>query len=416
MSRTTRTVLASTLVLVAAAVWGLSAPTASAEPGGQSAAPTTVLAEPGQRLPTQGPIGPDPKNRRKVPLDLFGGLIAGTPIFPGDFADPFLLAEPKALFIYATNTDTANVPVTRILIGDAFNGDYLGDAMPTLPSWTVKGFQWAPSVWARPDGKFVLYYSTPAPSPGLAQPRKECISRALGSAPEGPFVDDSTGPFICPLDEGGAIDPSPFVDGATPYLLWKADGNSEGLPTKIYSQQLSADGLSLVGPPNELITNDQPWEGDVVEGPSMVKVGSNYELFYSANDWNSSKYSVGLALCDSVAGPCRKPLPEPWMVSAEKYTGPGGQEFFANPGGVWMVHHGFLPGEAGTPDAERRLYLDLLKYEGTDPIPLRVGAAHTLKWLLVAGLVAFVVLAGAIGGFVWFRRRRRSRRKVAAEL
>jgi hypothetical protein len=148
----------------------------------------------------------------------------------------------------------------------------------------------------------------------------------------------------------------------------------------------------------------------------MVKVGSNYELFYSANDWNSSKYSVGLALCDSVAGPCRKPLPEPWMVSAEKYTGPGGQEFFANPGGVWMVHHGFLPGEAGTPDAERRLYLDLLKYEGTDPIPLRVGAAHTLKWLLVAGLVAFVVLAGAIGGFVWFRRRRRSRRKVAAEL
>ena len=53
-----------------------------------------------------------------MPLDLFGGLIAGTPIFPGDFADPFLLAEPKALFIYATNTDTANVPVTRILIGD----------------------------------------------------------------------------------------------------------------------------------------------------------------------------------------------------------------------------------------------------------------------------------------------------------
>ena len=403
---TTRRLLLSTLVILAAVGGGALATPACAAPGGQSAPPTTVVV-PGERLPTQGPIGPDPKRRRKVPLDLLGGLVGGTPIFPGDFADPFLLAEPKALFIYATNTTTANVPVTRILVGDAFNGDYLGDALPALPSWTVKGFQWAPSVWARPDGKFVLYYSTPAPSQGFAEPRKQCISRALGSAPEGPFVDDSPGPFICPLDEGGAIDPSPFVDGDTPYLLWKADGNSEGLPTKIYSQQLSPDGLSVAGPPNELITNDQPWEGLVVEGPSMVQVGDTYELFYSANNWDSADYAVGIALCQTVAGPCTKPLDRAWMVSAEKYTGPGGQEFFANPGGVWMVHHGFLPGQAGRQDAQRRLYLDLLKYSDGDPVPRRVGAQYTEWSLLKAAFWVLVVLGLAVGAFVWLRRRRR---------
>lgn len=394
------------LAVLGAVLGEALAQSAAAAPDERPAAPTTVVV-PGERLPTKGPIGPDPERRRKVPLDLLGGLVDGTPIFPGDFADPFLLAEPKALFIYATNTTTANVPVTRILVGDAFNGDYLGDAMPALPSWTVKGFQWAPSVWARPDGKFVLYYSTPAPSPGFAQPRKQCISRALGSAPQGPFVDDSAAPFICPLAEGGAIDPSPFVDGDTPYLLWKADGNSEGLPTKIYSQQLSPDGLAVAGPPNELVTNDQPWEGLVVEGPSMVQAGNTYELFYSANNWDSASYSVGIALCETVTGPCRKPLDRAWMVSAEKYTGPGGQEFFSNPGGVWMVHHGFLPGQAGRPDAQRRLYLDLLKYSEGDPVPRRVGAQYTEWSLFKTAFWLLVVLGAGVGGFVWFRRRRR---------
>jgi len=369
-------------------------------------------AQPGQRMPTQGPVGKNPSARKTVPLNLVGGLLTGTPILQGDFADPYVLAEPDDLYAYATNTVDANVPVIQIQKGDVLNGRYLGDALPTLPSWTVKGFQWAPSVWARPDGQFVLYYSTPAPPSAPGLPRRQCISRAVAPAPAGPFTDDSTSPFICPLDQGGAIDPSIFVDGSTPYLLWKADGNCCGLPTSISSQELSADGLSVAAPAHQLITSDQPWEGSVVEGPSMVKVGSDYQLFYSANNWDSADYAVGLAECTSVAGPCTKPLSAPWMTSAQEYSGPGGQEFFANPGGVWMVHHGFLPGEAGKPGGERRLYLDLLAYHGTDPIPSRIGAQEAeikvLQLVLIVGGVVLVAGLTVVGMVRFERRRRRS--------
>lgn len=413
---TGRTVAAFALAFVAAA--GLSAahlpgsdparPAATAPSAGPS---TSMVAESGQRTPTRGPIGPEPTNRRKVPLNLLGGLIEGSPIFPGDFADPFLLAERTALYIFATNTTAANVPVTRIRVGDVFNGDYLGDALPRLPSWTVKGFQWAPSVWARPDGSFVMYYSTPAPSQGFAVPRKQCISRAVASAPAGPYVDDSAAPLICPLEAGGAIDPSPFVDRGRLFLLWKVDGNSDGLPTMIMSQPMSADGLTTAGPPTELISADQTWEAGIVEGPSMVRVGGRYELFYSANNWNSAAYSVGIALCDSVTGPCAKPMDRAWMVSRQRYTGPGGQEFFDNPGGVWMVHHGFLPGQAGTPGGQRRLYLDLLRYSGTDPIPTLGGAERAevaLGRILLVGAGIAVILVGAVA-LLRSRRRRTTR-------
>ena len=393
----------------------VAGPTASAQDGDPA-------AQPGQRMPTQGPVSAEPSAKETVPLNLVEGLIEGAPIFNGDFADPFMLATPEALFAYATNTTTANIPVVELPKGNTNDGEYLGDALPDLPAWTVKGFQWAPSVWARPDGKFVMHYTTPAPSPGFAQPRRQCISRAVADVPGGPYVDDSTEPFICPLDQGGAIDPSIFMDGDTPYLLWKSDGDCCSLPTVIYSQQLSPDGLSTAGPPNRLITADQPWEGGIVEGPSMVKVddppkgattGSTYDLFYSANNWNSADYAVGIAECTSVTGPCTKTLTEPWMRSAQEYSGPGGQEFFLNPGGVWMVHHGFLPGQAGTPDGQRRIYLDLLDFKGSDPIPDRTGKEEAEGQLLKLAAIGLGILALLVVGAVLVIRRLRRTRTAA---
>jgi hypothetical protein len=382
-------------------------------------------AQPGQRLPTQGPEQAEPAAKETVPLNLVGGLIEGAPIFNGDFADPYMLATTEGLFAFATNTTSANIPVVELPKGNTSDGEYLGDALPDLPAWTVKGFQWAPSVWARPDGRFVMHYTTPAPSPGFAQPRRQCISRAVADAPGGPYVDDSTGPFICPLEQGGAIDPSIFMDGDTPYLLWKSDGDCCKLPTVIYSQQLAPDGLTTAGPPNRLITADQAWEAGIVEGPSMVKVddppegsttGSTYDLFYSANNWNSADYAVGIAECTSVAGPCTKTLTGPWMRSAQQYSGPGGQEFFQNPGGVWMVHHGFLPGQAGTPDGQRRIYLDLLDFKGNDPVPGRSGEQEAEGQLLRIGAIALGALAVvALGVVLVVRRLRRTRRRTGSD-
>jgi len=337
------------------------------------------------RVPTQGPIGLDPSRANGVQLDVLSGLLTDTPIFNGDFADPFALRTTDALYLYASVTVStqyssgAHVPVIVLSRNSGFEGHYLGDALPTLPKWTVAGFQWAPSIWTRPDGTYVMYYSTPATIPlGCLAPSPPygcvtttngrssamCISRATSTSPEGPFVDDSSSAFVCPVSQGGAIDPSVFVasDG-TPWLLWKSDGDCCNQPTSIFSQQLSADGLAVVGPAYRLIGASQSWEGGLVEGPSMIQNGSTFWLFYSANLWGTDGYGIGVARCASVIGPCTKPLDHAWLSSAvnggQSDPGPGGQEFFQVGGLIWMVHHGLAPGQTGN-EAQRRLYVDLI--------------------------------------------------------
>ena len=366
-------------------------------------------AQPGQRLPTRGPVKSSSVPKAERDVNLVDGLLRGVPIVEGDFADPFALAEPDALYIYATNTVDTNIPVIRIQKNKLFKAQYLGDALPTLPSWTVKGFQWAPSVWADPAGRFVMYYTTPS-SGGLGN--KQCISRATSSDPAGPFVDNSTEAFICPLSEGGAIDASIFVDtDDVLYLIWKSDGNCCNLPTVIYSQPLSSDGLSVAGPPVELITASQPWEDNLVEGPSMIRKGATYYLFYSANQWNTTDYAIGAATCTSVSGPCTKPEDTPWMDSGAFSKGPGGQEFFESAGkpGVWMVHHGWLPNQAGTPGGQRRLYLDKLGFQQGDTLPTRTGKAAAAEALVQDALIVGLVLAVIIG--LWFLVRSLLRRR-----
>lgn len=371
------------------------------------AAPTDDDAAPGQRLPTRGPVEQSPASTELRKLDVVGGLLRGTPIIDGDFADPYALSEDRYVYVYATNTTSANIPVMRMGRNALGSAEYLGDALPKLPSWTSSGRQWAPSVWAAPDGTFVMYYSTPSGGAGS----RMCISRATAKDPAGPFTDDSSSAFICPLDKGGAIDPSVFVesDGSL-HLVYKTDGNCCSMPTTIRSQKLSSDGLSLDGPHTELISDTQDWEAGVVEGPSMIRQGSRHFLFYSANNWNSDDYAIGVATCRSVTGPCTKTIDRPWMDSTRWSKGPGGEEFFESAGaaGIWMVHHGWLPGQAGTPDGQRRLYLDRISLH-PDSLPTRSGTEAVEEALLedaaVLALIGGLVVGGAVVGVGALRRR-----------
>lgn len=352
-----------------------------------------------QRPPTRGPEGGPGTEER---LNTISGLVAGEPLLPGDFADPFVLDLGPAAYVYATNTVDANIPVVRS--NNYTEAFYLGDAMPNLPSWTSKGFIWAPAVWARPDGNYVLYYAGLDNASG-----KQCVSRAVSSSPAGPFVDDSSAPFVCPLDQGGAIDPAIVVDNGNPYLLYKNDGNCCGITTTLWSVPLSSDGLSLNGTPTALLSDDQGWEGGNTEAPSMVAVGDKYLLFYSANNWATDKYAIGYGVCDSVTGPCRKPEGDAWMTSTSTAKGPGGQEFFEADNQVWMVYHGWLPGQVDTPDGQRRLFLDVITV--TDDVPTRIGAERTflqLVWWFVGVLVIVALVVVAIVAVLRRRRRRRS--------
>ena len=120
---------------------------------------------------TAGPIGANPSMAHGVPLTVLSGLLNGQPIYNGDFADPYALVVGDSVYTYATSTTAsatapaAHIPVLAVTRATGFAGHYLGDALPTVPSWTVAGYQWAPSVWDRGDGTDVLYYSTPATQP-----------------------------------------------------------------------------------------------------------------------------------------------------------------------------------------------------------------------------------------------------------
>ena len=392
------------LALVVAAL--VLAACGSTAVGSRSTARISIepTARPGQlptppgRGPTLGPRSADASQANGVQLDVLTALRDDTPVFNGDFADPYALRTADALYLYSTNTATtkyapgAHIPVIELPESSAFEGHYLGDALPVLPNWTVSGFQWAPSVWARPDGTYVMYYATPATVPAscVATPSAAgcvraasgptaamCISRATSTSPSGPFVDDSSSAFVCPVSSGGAIDPSVFIraDG-TPWLLWKNDGDCCDLPTSIYSQQLAPDGLSVIGTPHRLIGASQPWEGNLVEAPSMIRSGPTYWLFYSANLWGTPDYGIGIAQCASVTGPCTKPLDHAWLASSDggqTDPGPGGEEFFTADGLIWMVHHALAPGQSGN-SAQRRLYVDLLAFPAGQPPRIAPGA------------------------------------------
>ncbi len=259
--------------------------------------------------------------------------------FEGDFPDPFVLIDGSEVWAYSTTVWGVNVPVARIsTLGLIHTGE---DALPEVGSWSVDGFVWAPAVAQVGDG-FILYYTSYDVASGLM-----CIGTAVSDRPEGPFVDESDSPLICPTAEGGAIDASPFFAGDTLFLLYKADGNCCGLPTTIYTQQLTADGLATAGEPVALLGADQPWEGNVVEAPSMIRAGGKYHLIFSANDWNSADYAVGHAVCETPMGPCSVIGDGPVLETNDQVVGPGGAEFFMVGPRPWVVYHGWVDGVVG---------------------------------------------------------------------
>lgn len=291
--------------------------------------------------------------------DAVFGAGAPSAVFPFDFADPFVLRVGDEFYGYATNATAGHVQAIRST--DLEHWEWLGDALPDLPAWAEAGRTWAPAVFDAGD-RYVAYYATIDAASGL-----QCISRAVATSPAGPFVDDSTEPFVCQTELNGSIDPSPFVDaGGTAWLLWKSEGTEREPPT-IWGQRLADDGLALTGERRALVTRSEPWEGITVEGPSMVRDGEDHYLFFSAGDWNSAGYSVGWARCDGPLGPCTK-ADGPLLASEGSVAGPGGQELFTDGAGrLWMAYHAWTAPDVGYPN-RRMLHLTRVAFRAGEPV------------------------------------------------
>lgn len=284
----------------------------------------------------------------------------GPPVLRVDFPDPFLLAADGRLFAFATNRRGG--PNVQLAVSDDMRRwrRLKADALPTLPPWARPGFTWAPEAIAL-DGGYRLYFTARHRASGL-----QCIGVGVSSLPQGPYRSAAAEPLVCQQALGGSIDPSPFrdADGAL-VLHFKNDGNHVGQPTFLYAQRLSADGMAVEGAAVPLLTNDQRWEGQVVEAPTMVRRGGAYALFFSANDYGwppgarASPYAMGVAYCRTAMGPCEDAPDNPVLASGAGgrcLSGPGHQSVLEWKGESWIAYHAWETGEGCAPGARRRLF------------------------------------------------------------
>jgi beta-xylosidase len=329
--------------------------------------PTSTSSSTATQPPEQEPVSTPTESPTHIseptPTGLSGPSYTN-PVYNSDFPDPHVILVDDTYYAYSTNVYPSNIPVIKST--DLIHWDSPGDAMPALPKWAVPNFEyaWAPGV-IQIDDTFVMYH--------VARDKeidKQCIGLAVSDNPAGPFTHPHEEAFICQSDLGGSIDAYPFKDDdGKLYLFWKNDGNCCGLEVALWVQELSPDGLTLVGEPVKLIVRDQPWERPLIENPAMVKNGDQYYLFYSGNWWESHEYAIGYAVCETVIGPCEKPLNEPWFIFKPPVMGPGGEAFFTDKeGNLWMAYHAWTGADVGYPGGKRSLHIDPVTFEDGKPV------------------------------------------------
>ena len=179
---------------------------------------------------------------------------------------------------------------------DLVHWDDLGIILPPATAgWDRQRF-WAPEVYHSPDdGKFYLTFNCPN---GPLPRGQQSVGLAVADAIAGPYrrlTPDR------PLTEGNDATVFRDVDGKT-YLFTSG----------VRGVQVDLPRAALVGEPFRAIEYGPPaaWDGRSPggpavgqEGPSVIKVGPTYYLFYSS--WGRG-YEVGYATAEHVRGPWTK--------------------------------------------------------------------------------------------------------------
>ncbi len=253
--------------------------------------------------------------------------------YRGDFPDPSVLRVGKVWYAYSTTTASLHLPV--LTSTDLVHWRAVGEGMKSPARWAQSrrigkrrfATTWAPTV-ARFGKRFVHAYATPVRQPG---PRKMCISVSTSKRPGRGFVDRTARPLICPPNRG-AIDPQFFTapDGGR-YLIWKSE-QTASLPSQLFSTRISATGTKLYST-RLLLTTQDPWEGRLIENPSMIAYAGRYYLFYSGASYANDTYATGYAICDSPMGPCTRASTEPILATGGRVSGPGGGMAFIDTAG-----------------------------------------------------------------------------------
>ncbi len=280
------------------------------------------------------------------------------PVWPGYFADPFVLRWQDEYYAYGTGgsrDDTTGRVFPMLHSRDFVTWEAIGGALTPLTDGSND--YWAPEVAAR-DGKFYLYYSAAGGiGTGGAGDETHRLRVAVADHPAGPFTD--AGHLLLP-DDGFTIDAHPFQDPKDGqwYLFFARDLFDARVGTALAVAPLSNDMLSLSGPATtalrasgdwQIYERDrtmygQKWEAwHTVEGAFVVPHAGRYWLLYSGGAWTGPDYGVGCAVADSVLGPYTEPASGPVVLRGVPghVAGPGHNSVVRGPGGSgeFIVYH-----------------------------------------------------------------------------
>ncbi len=263
------------------------------------------------------------------------------PVVPFDCPDPGVLAlddvDPPG-FAMACTGGSFPLRFSRDLV--TWNDTGVSLLPAGKPSWAANGGRnWAPELHRFGDG-LAAYFTSVDGGNTL------CIGAAMADTLDGPWIES---PAPIAQHDWGVIDATLVMDGGTPWLVYKIDGNSIGQPTPIRARQLAEDGLAFAdgSSPTELITNDGgTWEGGVVEAPWVVQRDGTWFMFYSGNVYDH-RYRTGVARSSSLLGPWEK-HGAPILGNNERWVGPGHGSVVTVNGIDYFVYHAWTNAGDGT--------------------------------------------------------------------
>jgi beta-xylosidase len=305
-------------------------------------------------------------------LALASPAIAASPTFAApayarDFPDPSILLNGGIYWAYSTGSGGRNLQVMSS--SDLHRWSTPADPLPILPRWASAGRTWAPVV-VHVGQHFVMYYAVRD-----TVLRVECLSVATSLAPGAPFVDGSTGPLACQPAHGGSIDPNPYLDPLSGrlYLLWKSEDNSIGKSTHIWGQQLAVDGLRFAPgtAPVMLLTESAAWQSPLMEGPTVVRSGATYYLFYGANGFDTAKSGIGYATASSLLGAySNRSRAGSWLHSVAEAIGPQAPMVFNDAAGRTRMAFAAWYGAVGyNHGGVRALWIGTLGFSRSGGVP-----------------------------------------------
>jgi beta-xylosidase len=316
-----------------------------------------------------------------------GGAPAATltnPVLPGDHPDPTIVRVGQVFYASATSASWApSFPIFRSR--DLVRWRQVGAVLPTAPRWAAGNF-WAPELM-RWNGRMLAFYSA------SRRGGRPCLAVATAARPEGPWRD--RGPVLC--RPGGTIDVDPFTDvDGTRWLLFKRMGTGNG----IYAMRFSERRLRAVGHAHKLIGPDAAWEHGVTEGPTLVRRGGSYLLFYAGGNCcrPPCTYAEGVARATSLLGPYVNDPSNPLLTGNDAWRCPGhGTTIDLGQAGLFLLHHAYRAED--TLDRRRSALLDRIDI-GVDGWPtIADGAGPAVSAPAPLGAAAPVAPASFRDGF-----------------